>query len=50
MIQVDLGSHGKCRILLPDFNQVWNFSTDFRVKIHNIFHENPSSGSCADTC
>ena len=49
-IQVYIRRHAKCRILLPYFSQVWSFSTDFRVKIRNIFHENPSSGSCADAC
>ena len=25
-----LGIHVKCRLLLPDFNETWNFWTDFR--------------------
>ena len=34
----------KCPLFLPDFNETWPFSTDYRKKYSNIkFHENPSS-------
>ena len=36
---------------MPDYNQIWIFSTGFHSKLRNIkFHGNPSSRSRADTC
>ena len=34
---------------LPDFKQIWIFSTDFHEKPQYQCNGNPSSGSCADT-
>jgi hypothetical protein len=43
--------HAKCPIFSTDFNQIWNFSTDFFIIIPYIkFHGNPSSGSRGDKC
>jgi len=40
-----IGLHVKYPLFLSDFNETWNFLSEFR-KIHNIkFHKNPSSGS-----
>ena len=37
--------HVKCPLLLSGFNEILNFSTDFRkIPSSNKFHENPSSG------
>ena len=36
--------------ILLDFNQLWNFSTDFYKTSQYKIHINPSSGSRADTC
>jgi len=30
---------------LSDFNEIWNFSTDFRKYSNTKLHENPSGGS-----
>jgi hypothetical protein len=37
-------------IFLPDFNQIWIFSTDLHKVPRVRFHGNKSSGSRADTC
>jgi hypothetical protein len=38
-------------IMFSDFKEIWNFSTDIRIKLSNIkFDENSSSGSSGDTC
>lgn len=43
-----LDLHLKFLMLLPDFNQIWIFMTDF-LKLPNIkCHGKPSSGSCTD--
>ena len=34
-IQISLGSHVRCPIILSDFNQIWGFTTDFRKKIQH---------------
>jgi hypothetical protein len=45
-----LTSSYKVPDFLSDCNQVWSFSRHIFVKISNFrFHENPSSGSRADT-
>ena len=41
------GLHTKCPLLSSQFNEIWNFSTDFRKKKNSSikFGENPSTGS-----
>ena len=48
-IQISLGSHVRCPIILSDFNQIWGFTTDFRKKnTTSNFTNSPPSGSHAD--
>jgi hypothetical protein len=45
-----LGFRVRYPIFLPDFNQIWIFSTDLHKVLSIRFHGNTSSGSRADTC
>ena len=45
-----VGLHKEFPVFLPDFNQIWILDR-FKLNSSSIkFHENPSSGSLADTC
>jgi len=40
-----LGSHVKLPIFLPNFGQIWTFSTNFHKNPHIIFNGNQPSGN-----
>jgi hypothetical protein len=48
-IQMCVGLHVKCKILLSDFNQIWILSTDFGKTRNVKFRKNPSIASREDT-
>jgi hypothetical protein len=41
----------QCLMFLPDFNEIWIFTTNFSVKVaYTKFRGNRSSGNRSDTC
>jgi len=44
-----LGSRVKCPMLLPDFESIWNFLTDFLKGLNTKFRGDSSSVNCAYT-
>ena len=45
-----VGLHPKYPLFMSNFNQKWNFSTDFKKSSNVNFHENPSCGSRVCPC
>ena len=45
-----LSLHAGCSIFLPDFNQIWSFSTNLRKAPQYQISQKPLQGSRADTC
>jgi len=41
---MSIGLHAKYTSFVSDYNETWNFSTDFQKDINIKFHENPSNG------